>query len=245
MVSLEKLVIQLRQKKQEASNLRQKAEQQISEFRIAEKRSTSGLHTLDKKIESEREESGDVSTVILRKNAQLESIERLIATAEDRLTTEKEAIEQAEQEIEFANEPLEKKNAETRLRLLNDRVGELTEEIKNRLRRESNSFLAFFEDYVEVKLGDRNAYVVKDLMKEAYFEYCKNEQLNSQNSRELNLVFDEKGIIHTARVDIGNQKKQICKGVVLKIPYEKYNDENMLIIESKQNLLRGSKNEWN
>jgi len=132
LVSLEKLVIQLRQKKQEASKLRQKAENQVKEFRSAEKRSVSGLHTIDRKIEFEREESGDVSTVLLRKNAQLESIGRLIATAEDRLSKEKEAIEQAEQEIEFADSPLEKQNAEARLRSLNDHVGELVEEIKSR-----------------------------------------------------------------------------------------------------------------
>ena len=74
LASLEKLVIQLRQKKQEATKLRQKAENQVKELRSAEKRSSSGLQTIDKKIESEREESSDVSTVLLRKNAQLESI---------------------------------------------------------------------------------------------------------------------------------------------------------------------------
>ena len=132
MASLEKLVIQLRQKKQEASKLRQKAENQVKEFRSAEKRSVSVLHTIDRKIEFEREESGDVSTVLLRKNAQLESIGRLIATAEDRLSKEKEAIEQAEQEIEFADSPLEKQNAETRLRSLSAHVDELVEEIKSR-----------------------------------------------------------------------------------------------------------------
>jgi len=132
LASLENIVIQLRKKKQEATKLRQKAENQVNEFRSAEKRSSSGLHTIDKKIESEREESGDVSTVLLRKNAQLESIERLIAVAEERLSKEKEAIEQAEQEIEFADSPLEKENAEARLRSLNDHVSELVEEIKSR-----------------------------------------------------------------------------------------------------------------
>ena len=62
----------------------------------------------------------------------MESIGRLIATAEDRLSKEKEAIEQAEQEIEFAESPLEKQNAEARLRSLNDHVDELIEEIKSR-----------------------------------------------------------------------------------------------------------------
>ena len=133
LASLEKLVIQLRQKKQEATKLRKKAEEQVKEVPFCcEKRSSSGLQSLDKKIEFEREESSDVSTVIDRKNSQLESIGRLVAAAEERLAREKEAIEQAEQEIEFADNPLEKQNAETRLRSLNDHVSELIEEIKSR-----------------------------------------------------------------------------------------------------------------
>ncbi|MFB5615891.1 MAG: hypothetical protein ACE5RS_01955, partial [Nitrosopumilus sp.] len=122
LASLEKLVIQLRQKKQEATKLRKQAEEQVKEFRSAEKRSASGLQSLDKKIESEKEESSDVSTVLTRKNSQLESIGRLIAAAEERLTREKEVLEQTEQEIEFADNPTEKQNAEARLRSINDRI---------------------------------------------------------------------------------------------------------------------------
>ena len=132
LVSLEKLVIQLRKKKQEATKLRHKAQNQAKEFSSAERRSSSNLQTINKKIESEQETSADVATVLLRKNAQLESLGRLIASAEDRLDKEKEAIEQAEQEIEFSENPLEKENAEVRLRSLNDHVHELAEEIKNR-----------------------------------------------------------------------------------------------------------------
>ena len=132
LASLEKQVIQLRQKKQEATKLRQKAENQVKQLRSAEKRSSSGLQTIDKKIESEREESVDVSNVLLRKNAQLESIGRLVATAEERLAKEKEAIDQIEQEIEFADGPIEKENAEARLHSLNNHVSELSEEIKMR-----------------------------------------------------------------------------------------------------------------
>ena len=117
-----------------------------------------------------------------------------------------------------------------------------TEEIKNRLRRESNSFLAFFEDYVEVKIGDRSKYIIKDLLKEAYFEYCRNEQLNPKSPKEMNLVFEEKGIIHYDRIQIGESRKQVCKGILLKNPYEKYNNDNLIVIESKQNLLGGKNN---
>ncbi len=132
MVSLEKLVVQLRQNKQEATKLRKKAEKQLHEIRSIERRSSSGLHSIDRKIESEREDVSDTSEILTRKNSQLESIGRLVAAAEERLTREKETIEQTEQEIEFSENPEEKQNAESRLRSLNDHVQELISEIKSR-----------------------------------------------------------------------------------------------------------------
>ena len=71
LASLEKLVVQLRQKKQEATKLRKKAEKQLKEVRSAERRSSSGLNTIDRKIESERENISDVSTVLTQKTSQL------------------------------------------------------------------------------------------------------------------------------------------------------------------------------
>jgi len=130
--SLEKLVVQLRQKKHEASKLRLKAEKQLKEIRSVERRSSSGLHSIDRKIESEREDVSDTSDILTRKTSQLESIGRLVDAAEERLTREKEAIELAEQEIEFSENPEEKQNAEVRLRSLNDHVQELVSEIKSR-----------------------------------------------------------------------------------------------------------------
>jgi hypothetical protein len=127
--SLERLVIQLRQKKQEATKLKKKAEKQLKENRSIERRSSSGLNSIDRKIESEREDVSDTSDILTRKTSQLESIERLVAAAEERLTREKEAIEQTEQEIEFSENPEEKQNAEVKLRSLNDRVQELITEI--------------------------------------------------------------------------------------------------------------------
>jgi len=132
LTSLEQLVVKLRQKKQEATKIRQKTEDRLKSARASEKRSLSGLQTVDKKIESEREESSDVSTVLTQKNSQLESIGRLIAMAEERLVKEKEAIEQIEQEIEFADNPEEKQNAEARLHSLNNHIEELNSEIKIR-----------------------------------------------------------------------------------------------------------------
>jgi hypothetical protein len=60
LASLEKQVLILRKRKQEASKLRLKSEKQLKELRSTERRSLSGLASLDKRIESEREDSSEV-----------------------------------------------------------------------------------------------------------------------------------------------------------------------------------------
>jgi len=92
LVSLEKTVIELRQKKREATKLKQKAEDQLKQIQSAEKRSATGLQKIVKKIESEKEDISDVSENLTRKNAQVESIERLVSAAEERVDSEKEKL---------------------------------------------------------------------------------------------------------------------------------------------------------
>ena len=77
LATLENLVIQLRQKKNQATRIRKKTEKQLKEIRSLEKRSSSGLNSVDKKIESEREDVSDISSVLNQKTSQLESIQRL------------------------------------------------------------------------------------------------------------------------------------------------------------------------
>jgi chromosome segregation ATPase len=132
LASLENLIINLRKKKQEATNLRKKAEKQLQEARLLERRSSSGLHSIDRKIESEREDAIDVSDILNQKTSQIESIERLVAAAKERIIREKETLSQTEQELEFAQNPEEKQYAESRLISLNDHIKELEYEIKNR-----------------------------------------------------------------------------------------------------------------
>ena len=68
LTSLEKLVVHLQKKKSEASNLRKKSEKQLKEIRSIERRSSSNLNSIDKKIESEREDVSDVSGILNQKN---------------------------------------------------------------------------------------------------------------------------------------------------------------------------------
>ncbi len=132
LASLEKLVIKLRQKKQQATTLRKKSERQLQQIRSVERRSSSGLHSIDRKIESEKEDSTDVSGILNQKTSQLESIERLVVAAHERLNYEKEALNDAEQKLEFATNIEEKQYAQSQLNTIHDRIQELEFEIKNR-----------------------------------------------------------------------------------------------------------------
>jgi len=132
LASFEKLVLKLRQRKQDVSKLRLKAEKQLKESRSIERRTSSGLVFLDKKIELEKEDSSEVSNILTQKNSQLESIHRLVTAAEERLNREKEVLTDTEQEIEFAENLEEKQSAETRLNLIKNNIGELEFEIKSR-----------------------------------------------------------------------------------------------------------------
>ncbi|MDH3277658.1 MAG: hypothetical protein OEM21_06110 [Nitrosopumilus sp.] len=132
LVSLEKLVVNLRKKKQDASKLRLKTEKQLKELRSTERRSLSGLSSLDKKIESEREDFSGASDILTQKNAQLESIQRLVETAESRLNQEKEALIEAQQQVEFAENNDEKQNAEGRIKSITAHIEDLEFEINSR-----------------------------------------------------------------------------------------------------------------
>ena len=132
MASLEKLVFTLRKRKQDASKIRAKAEKKLKELRSVERRSSSGLASIEKKIVLEKEDSSDVSDILTQKTSQLESIQRLVASAEERLNREKEAFSDMEQQIEFAENPEEKRNAEIRLNSIKNHINELEFEIKSR-----------------------------------------------------------------------------------------------------------------
>ena len=70
MASIERLVVQLRQKKQESTKLRKKAEKHLQEALAVERRSSLGLNSIDRKIEFEREDVSDTSEILIRKTSQ-------------------------------------------------------------------------------------------------------------------------------------------------------------------------------
>jgi len=98
MASLHRKASQLQKQKLEAGKLKKRGEREFLKAQSIEKKSTSGLASLQRRIESTREQLGGVSNVLTQRLAQQESIQRLIAAADVRLNHEKEAKVQTEQE---------------------------------------------------------------------------------------------------------------------------------------------------
>ena len=125
-------VKRLHQSKLKAVNSRKKIEKQLAQMRTIEKRSTSSVGAVAKRINLEYENASDISGILIRKRSQSESIQRLLGIANQRLELEKESAIQAEQAIEFAYESDEKQGANARLLSLNEHISELGTEIKDR-----------------------------------------------------------------------------------------------------------------
>jgi len=108
------------------------------------------MASLQRRIESSREQLVDVSSVLTQRLAQQESLQRLIVAAEERLNREKEAKEQIQQELEYATSKEEKQHAQDRLRSISDRINELIEELKQR-NKMTKKVTSAIEDYQKSK----------------------------------------------------------------------------------------------
>ncbi len=125
MGSLVRLAEKLEEKKSEVGKLKRKTERELKKSKFLQRSSVSGLSSIERKIDWGRENLSDVSGILTQKLAQQESIQRLLLSAEERLNREKEAKQQTEQEIEFAESTEEKQSAQARLRSILNRIDEI------------------------------------------------------------------------------------------------------------------------
>ncbi len=101
-MSLVREAKKLQAKRQEVGKLKRKSAREFQIEQSLLRKSSSGLASVERKIESAKEQLSDVSDVLTQRLAQQESIQRLVAVAEERLQREKDSKEQAQQEIEIA-----------------------------------------------------------------------------------------------------------------------------------------------
>ena len=132
MTSLEKVVETLKRQKLEASKLRRQSERKLKEAKSLARRSSSGLHSVQRKLEDTREKLGEINAEFTQFLARKESLERLIKAANDRLSQEMEAKAQAQIDLENADSQEEKQAASERLAQIIEKIQELKSEITQR-----------------------------------------------------------------------------------------------------------------
>jgi len=111
---------------------RRQSQRKLESAISLKRRSSSGLSSLEKRKEAAIRKRNEISRLLSQFLAQQDSIKRLNIAAEDRLKQEQEAKDRVQQEIEFANSPEEKTRTLERLKIIDEKIGELNSAIKQR-----------------------------------------------------------------------------------------------------------------
>ena len=132
MVSLTTAVKQLAAKKQEISKIRRSSEKEFQKAKAVSRKYTSSLNSLQKRVVTSRQQIDEITQLLNQKMSQLESIQRLKKSAQDRLGTEIQNKEQLENEVGFSNTDDEKQNILSRISIVNGVIDDIKNEIKQR-----------------------------------------------------------------------------------------------------------------
>lgn len=132
MASLAKLAEKLKQEKQQAAKLRRQTENKLKAAVSLGRRSSSGLSSLERRIEDSKEKLDEINAEFNQILSRKESIERLIKAAQERLTVETQLKDQAETDLANADSDAAKQTASERVAQINEKIGELESEIKQR-----------------------------------------------------------------------------------------------------------------
>ena len=132
MVSVRRILKVSQTAKIDASRRRRQTERKLKESLSLSRRSTSGLGSLQRRLESFHENTDEITNLLNQRLAQRDSVGRLKTADEERLNQEKDAKTSAEQELEFADSAEEKASARSRLDVIIERISELQAEIRQR-----------------------------------------------------------------------------------------------------------------
>lgn len=132
MVSLAKLAEKLKQQKMEASKIRRKNQRNLDNAVSLGRRSSSGLRSLEKHLEHDKEQLTDINAEFNQILARKESLERLAKSAQERLIREHEVKDQAEIDLANADSDEAKDNAQYRLDGATEKIQELEAELQIR-----------------------------------------------------------------------------------------------------------------
>ena len=132
MVGLVTTAKKLTQQKLELGKIRRSSEKEFKKAKSISRKYSSSLTSLEKRVNSSREQAEDLGQILSQKIAQIESVQRLKNTAIEKLGLETQNKEQLEGESEFANTEEEKSSIASRLSMIHSTIAEIKNEIKQR-----------------------------------------------------------------------------------------------------------------
>jgi hypothetical protein len=132
LASLAKLAQKLKQEKFDASKQRRLQEKKLKEAVSLGRRSSSGLSSVERRLEDSKGKLGEINAEFNHVMARKESLERLASTAQERLTQEIAAKDQAETDLQNAETEGAKQIAAERIGQIIQKIQELEEEAKQR-----------------------------------------------------------------------------------------------------------------
>ena len=112
--------------------MKKKIQANLKNVRSAEKRLSTRIVLLEKKMDAEAEHIDDLSAVIVQKTSQLNSLGRLIDGAKQRMSMEKDEIASIQQNLTSSSNSAGKQNARDRLEQLTGNAKDLAFEIAHR-----------------------------------------------------------------------------------------------------------------
>ncbi len=180
MTSLSALAKSYKNKKIEATKRRRQTQNKLKSVLSLKRRSSSGLNSLERRKEHMIEKKEEIAQLLNQHLAQRDSIQRLKIVAEERLRQEREARDQTQQQSEYA-EPEERVHALERLKIIDDKIGELESEIKQRNLTEGR-LVKIIAD-----LEKQKSKIYTDLKKQIHSKPSLLEQLKSSTKAEATL----------------------------------------------------------
>ena len=132
MATLVSTAKKLTAQKLELSKIRRSSEKEFKKAKAASRKYSSSLTSLQKRVNSSRDQAEDLGQILSQKIAQIESVQRLKNAAIEKLGLETQSKEQLEGESDFANTEEEKQSIKSRLEIIVSVIDDIKNEIKQR-----------------------------------------------------------------------------------------------------------------
>ena len=188
MASLNSAAQKLKKERSVLSKIRHSSEREFNKVQAISGKYSSSLKSVQKRIDSYREQVENIGQILNQKIIQLESVRRLKNTATEKLGLEKQNTEQLEDESKHVSTKEEKQSIESRLNIIHGVIDDIKNELKQRKSMEKK-LLQAIDEYTKSK-SRVSTKIKKDLTYRSKLDkLVKTSRSNVDSvSRKFNLI---------------------------------------------------------